>query len=181
MTNLARRRLLLAAIAGLAAAPAAADSASTIEAKSDRALRQLFATVPGAEEIAAQAKGMLIMPDIVKGGFILGGAYGEGALRVNGETVGYYSLASASVGLQIGVQSSKQALFFMTEDALARFQRADGWEAGVDAEVTIPGDGLHAGIDTTSDPAPVIAIVFGQDGVLAGASLAGAKYSRINR
>jgi lipid-binding SYLF domain-containing protein len=124
---------------------------------------------------------MLVMPDIVKGGFLIGGAYGEGALRIDGRTEGYYSLAAASVGLQLGVQSSKQALLFMTDDALARFRNADGWVAGADAEVTIPGDGLHTGLSTKTSKPPVIAIVFGQDGVLAGASVSGAKYSRINR
>jgi lipid-binding SYLF domain-containing protein len=79
------------------------------------------------------------------------------------------------------VQTTKQALFFMTEDALARFRRADGWEAGADAEVTFPGAGVNVGTDTTVRNAPVVGIVFGEDGLLAGASLQGSKYSRVNR
>jgi lipid-binding SYLF domain-containing protein len=177
-----RRALALAAAAAtLAALPAAAENRTVIDAKVDLALKELFATVDGSEDLYNRAVGVLIMPDIVKGGLIVGGAYGEGALRVGGQSVEYYSVAAASIGLQIGVQSSKQALFFMTDEALARFRRADGWEAGVDAEVTFPGAGVNVGADTTTRNAPVVAIVFGEDGLLAGASLEGAKYSRVNR
>ena len=115
------------------------------------------------------------------GGLIVGGAYGEGALRIGGVSEEYYSVAAASIGFQIGVQTTKQALFFMTEDALARFRRADGWEAGVDAEVTFPGAGVNVGTDTTVRNAPIVGIVFGEDGLMAGASLQGSKYSRVNR
>ncbi len=185
MSSLTRREAMRLGAASLvaagAAAPARADSAAAIEAKVNRALEQLFATVPGARELNETAKGVLIMPEVVKAGLLLGGAYGEGALRVDGATVSYYSLAAASFGLQIGVQSTKQALFFMSDAALAKFRRDDGWEAGIDAEVTFPGAGVNAGVDTTTKSAPVIGIVFGQDGILAGASFEGAKYSRINR
>jgi lipid-binding SYLF domain-containing protein len=181
MIRPSRRALAMGLVAALVAGAAPADSGATIDAKVDRALAQMFRTVPGAEDLASQARGMLVMPDIVKGGFLIGGAYGEGALRIDGRTEGYYSLAAASVGLQLGVQSSKQALLFMTDEALAQFRNADGWVAGVDAEVTIPGDGVHTGLTTKTNRPPVIAIVFGQDGVLAGASVSGAKYSRISR
>jgi lipid-binding SYLF domain-containing protein len=87
----------------------------------------------------------------------------------------------ASIGLQIGIQSTSHVLFFMTDQALEKFRNADGWEAGVDAEITFPDKGLNAGIDSTTFEKPVIAIVFAEDGLLVGASLAGAKYSSIAR
>lgn len=165
----------------LDAAPARAEQREVIDTRVRLALDELRASVPGASELLDQAKGVLMMPSIVKGGLIVGGAYGEGALLVGGETVGYYGLAAASFGFQIGVQSTKQALLFMTDASLEKFRRSQGWQAGVDAEVTMPGDGLSAQLKTTSREAPVIAIVFGQDGLLAGASLEGAKYSPIQR
>jgi len=167
--------------AAIAAAPARADSAAIIENKTALALEQMFRTVAGARELHDQAKGVLIMPDIFKGGLIIGAAYGEGALRVAGETVGYYAFASGSLGFQIGLQSFKQALFFMTDAALAQFRAAKGWEIGADAEVTFPGDGLQIGLDSTSNRAPVIGVVFGQDGILAGISVQGGKYTPIAR
>ena len=121
------------------------------------------------------------MPDVVKGGLIIGGSYGEGALKVGGATDGFYSVAAASVGYQIGVQTTSHALFFMTQDALDGFKNSEGWELGADAEFTVPGDGISLNVDSTTAKSPVIAVIFAQDGLLAGASLEGAKYSRIVR
>ena len=177
------RRAALAALAAASLAPLAAEAESgpEIDANVDRALRELYATVPGSEELAARARGVLVMPAVVKGGLIIGGSYGEGALRVGGATEAYYSVAAASIGYQIGVQQTAHALFFMTDPALNRFRTSKGWELGADAEFTVPGDGISLNLDSTSAGKPVIAIVFAQDGLLAGASLEGAKYTRIAR
>ncbi len=174
----------LAASLGL---PAAAADAEVIDSRVNLALGRLWNEAPNARDLANKAKGMLVMPKVVKGGLIVGGAYGEGALKINDPVVGYekhggyYSVAAASVGLQIGVQKTSHVLFFMTDKALADFQRADGWEVGADAEVTFPDAGLNAGIDSSTFEKPVVGIVFGEDGLLIGASLEGAKYSKINR
>lgn len=180
MTRLTRRAALAAAIIAIPAI-SAADSAAEIEADVDYAMDRMFATVPGTKELAARARGVLIMPDVVKGGLIIGGSYGEGALKVGGATDGYYSVAAASVGYQIGVQTTSHALFFMTQAALDGFKNSEGWELGADAEFTVPGDGISLNVDSTTAKSPVIAVIFAQDGLLAGASLEGAKYSRIAR
>ncbi|MEM7544437.1 MAG: YSC84-related protein [Pseudomonadota bacterium] len=184
MTHPTRRTAMATLAAGtvsLGAVMAHADSAAEIEADVNRAEQKLFATVPGTRELAAQARGVLIMPDVIKGGLIVGGSYGEGALKIGGVVDGYYSVAAASIGYQIGVQSTSHALFFMTQPALDRFRNASGWELGADAEFTVPGDGISLNLDTTTIKSPVIAVIFAQDGLLAGASLEGAKYTRIAR
>jgi len=190
--TITRRRALgaLAAVTATAALPgraARAASATVIDARVNLALGRLWSDVASARDLASRAKAMLVMPDVIKAGFIVGGAYGEGALRLNDPVDGYekhggyYSVGAASVGLQIGVQSTSHVLFFMTDAALARFRGSDGWEIGVDAEVTFPDAGLNAGVDSTSFEKPVIAVVFAEDGLLVGASLSGAKYSPIQR
>ena len=193
--TITRRRTLgafAATIAAIAAAalpdqPARAGEAAAIDARVNLALGRLWSEVPSARDLSIRAKAMLVMPDVIKAGFIVGGAYGEGALRLNDpvdgyeKIDGYYSVAAASVGLQIGVQSTSHVLFFMTDAALAKFRRSDGWEVGVDAEVTFPEAGLNVGIDSTSFEKPVIGVVFAEDGLLVGASLAGAKYSPLLR
>lgn len=181
MTRITRRAMFAAATAALLAGPAAAESAQEIRENVALAEETLYRDVAGARELAERAEGVLIMPDVVKGGLIVGGSYGEGALKINGAIDSFYSVAAASIGYQIGVQKTSHALFFMTPSALRKFQNADGWEVGADAEVTVPGDGVSANVDSTSLKSPVIAIVFAQDGLLAGASLEGAKYSRIAR
>jgi lipid-binding SYLF domain-containing protein len=170
-----------AAGAALATAPAMAEDAQVIDVKVRLAFDELYNTVAGARELAANAKGVLMMPDVTKGGFLIGGAYGEGALLINQNTVGYYSVGAASFGFQAGLQSTKHALFFMTTAALEKFRRSDGWELGLDAEFTVPGKGLATGISTTTEQAPIILVVFGQDGLLLGASIEGAKYSPLIR
>lgn len=184
MTNMTRRGMIHGAAAGgalLAAGQAQAASATEISRDVAASEKLLFKTVAGSAELAARARGVLIMPDVIKGGLIIGGSYGEGALKVAGVIQNYYSVAAASIGYQIGVQKTSHALFFMTQRALEKFQRADGWELGADAEFTVPGDGISLNIDSTTIKSPVVAVVYAQDGLLAGASLEGAKYTRIIR
>jgi lipid-binding SYLF domain-containing protein len=190
MRSTRRRALALLAAAPLAALPAGpapAAEAEVIEARVGLALERLYAEVPGARDLADRARAMLIMPRVVKGGLLLGGSYGEGALRLNeegagyGPTVAYYSVAAASLGLQAGVQETSHVLFFLTDPALDKFRRSDGWEIGADAEITALDTAVNLGIDSTAFETPVVAIVFGGSGLMLGASLEGAKYSRIER
>ncbi len=180
------RRSLLAGMAGIAVAgPASATNRAVIDTQVQVGMERMFARVPDTRELASRASGMLMMPSILKSGFFIGGAYGEGALLTGASPsplsapAGYYSIISLSFGLQFGAQTTGHALFFMTQDALDRFQRADGWKIGADAEVTWPGDGRTLKTDSNLVNSPIIGIVFSQDGLLIGASLEGAKYSRI--
>lgn len=167
--------------AGVAADRAQAADAAVIDARVDAALTDLRQLGAGTAELLDEAAGVLVLPRITKGGFIVGGQYGEGALRVDGETVAYYSLAAGSLGLQAGVETFSQALLFMTPEALADFRAAEGWRAGAGTEVTLLRQGFDIGTSTDVANRPIIAIVFGQNGLLAGASVEGAKYTRIER
>jgi len=173
--------LTLALTLGFWPNAATAADKSVIDARVDAALVELRQLGPGTAQLLEDAEGVLVMPRITKGGFVVGGQYGEGALRVDGETVGYYSLAAGSFGLQAGVETFSQALLFMTPAALAEFREADGWKAGAGAEVTLLQQGFDIGASTDVTNRPIIAIVFGQNGLLAGASVEGAKYTRIER
>ena len=179
---LRRRLIATAALAPFAAAPAAAaasEEAQVIDLKADLAISRLFRSVRGSEELVREAKGVLVVPQVTKAGLFVGGLYGEGALRINGTTVAYYALAAASFGLQAGAQRFDQALLFMTTEALERFRRSEGWEIGVDAEVTTPERGISATLNSTVARNPVIAFTYGQEGLMAGASVEGAKFTRI--
>lgn len=170
--------------AGLAActsSPSLESPRETIDRKVDEALNELFAAVPGASELAAQAQGMLVIPKIRKLGFFASGAYGEGALIIGPAKVDYYSMSAAGIGLTFGAAEFSQALFFMTPQALQDFRVADGWELGVDAAYVVQKEGAAAGVTSTQINRPIQEVVFGQRGLIADASLAGAKYSRIIR
>ncbi len=152
--------------------------AAQIDARVNSTQDYLFNSFPGTRDLASRAAGVLYMPLITEAGLIYGGGYGRGALRVGGVTVDYYSATRATFGFQIGAQQYAHALFFMTEAALGQFRRGQGWAVGADVRYATPAQGASLGKETT-EIEPVIALVFGQQGLIAGASLAGVKYNRI--
>jgi lipid-binding SYLF domain-containing protein len=151
-----------------------------IDTGADAALSELFAEDPGARNLADEAKGIAIFPEIVKGGLGVGAETGDGVLRVGGESVGYYNTSSASLGLQIGGQSYSQVLMFLTDEALAGFRDGAGWEAGVDGSVAVLDAGASGEIDTTNIADPVVGFVFGEEGLMADAAIEGSKYTRLD-
>ncbi len=183
MTQISRRGLILTGAASLGLAGCGngigTDGAAKLDARVDATRDYLLSRYPGTQDLMSKAVGVLYMPLMTEAGFGFGGAYGRGALRINNVTVDYYSAASASFGFQIGAQQYAHALFFMTEPALAEFRRAQGWALGADARYALPDGGGAIGTDTTTTLAPVIALVFGQAGLIAGATLEGTKYTRI--
>lgn len=151
---------------------------SRMDSRVDTTRDYLFGRYPGTRDLAQKAYGVLYMPLMTEAGFGFGAAYGQGALRINDVTVDYYSATRATFGLQIGAQQYAHALFFMTEAALGDFRRASGWAASADIRYATPNEGASLGKETT-EYAPVIAFVFGQSGLILGATLAGSKYTRI--
>ena len=154
------------------------NGAAKIDARVDATRDYLYSRYPGTKELAASAKGVLFLPLVTEVGFGIGGSFGRGALRIKDVTVDYYSATGASFGLQIGAQQYAHALFFLTEDGLANFRRSNGWVAGAGIHYATPDEGGSIGKDTT-ELDPVVALIFGQQGLIAGATLQGVKYSRI--
>ena len=154
--------------------------ATQIDRDADAALKTLYESAPAAETFRKEAKGILVFPSIVKGGFIIGGYYGKGALRKNGETAGYYSTMAASYGLQAGVQTFGYVLFFMNDEALAYLGKSDGWEVGVGPSIVVMDKGMAKSTTTTTGRSDVYAFIFSQQGLMAGLGLQGSKISRIN-
>src|SRR5262245_12605600 len=116
--------------------------AAELNREAAAALQDLYAKTPRAKELGAKAKGILVFPNIIKAGFIVGGQYGEGALRKGSRTVAYYNTVSASYGLQAGAQSFGYALFFMTDSALKYLDKSGGWEIGSGPSVVIVDEGM---------------------------------------
>ncbi|MEE4361266.1 MAG: YSC84-related protein [Pseudomonadales bacterium] len=156
-----------------------AASASELATRADAAIVRLEAAAPEARELMSKASGVLVFPRVIKAGMGIGGEYGEGVLRVGGQPVEYYSTASASIGFQLGAQSKAQFILFMTDQSLADFRAARGWEVGVDGSVTLVKIGTGGSIDTTSATDPVIAFVLADRGLMYDLSLAGTKFTKI--
>jgi len=150
-----------------------------IDARVDSTLNYLYNRYPDARQLGEKSTGQLVMPLVTEAGLGLGGAYGRGALRINNATVDYYLLTQASAGLQIGAQQYAHVLFFMTDEALQSFRAASGWVASADIKYAFQNEGERLTADTITANSPVVAVVFGQAGLIAGASIEGAKYTRI--
>jgi len=160
--------------------PATAASAAAIDRDVDAALGKLYETTPEAKTLAAQAKGILVFPNIVKAGFVVGAQYGDGALLKDGRTVGYYNIVAASYGLQAGLQSFGYAMFLMTDAALAYLNTSAGWEVGVGPSIVVVDAGMARTLTTTTAQDDVYAFIFGQQGLMAGAGLQGSKITKIS-
>ena len=159
---------------------ALAASASEIDRSVSEALTTLYTNTPGAKELGDKAVAMLVFPDIVKGGFIIAGQYGDGALRKHGETVAYYRSLAASYGLQAGIQTFGYVLFFMDEASVQYLSDSDGWELGSGPSLVVLDEGFGKVLSTTTLRKGVYAFIFDQKGLMAGIGLQGTKITKIN-
>lgn len=92
-----------------------------------------FAELPN---YVKRAKALMIFPELVKGGFIIGGEGGSGVLVVRDANHGwsfpaFYTLAAGSLGLQIGGQVSEVVLTIMSDKAI---------DAVIDNQMKLGGD-----------------------------------------
>ncbi|RQS24502.1 YSC84-related protein [Burkholderia sp. Bp8998] len=161
----------------------AATSASkreSIDASVNATLSRLYSTVPGSRELVAKSRGVLVFPNVLQAGFIVGGQSGNGALRVGGSTVGYYNTSSLSVGLQAGAQSKAIVFLFMTQDALDSFRKSEGWSAGADASVAVVKVGANGAVDSNTATAPVEVLVLTNAGLMGDLSVNGTKVTRLH-
>lgn len=180
MTGHRRAVLALALAAGAAASTEAeaAPSAREIDRDATAALNRLYASEPAARELGEKAAAILVFPEVVKAGLMIGGELGYGALRRGDSTVGYYRTHSVSYGLQAGAQTCSDVLFLMNEDAVRWLNRSDGWEIGSGPSITVLDKGAASRLSSTTLTQDVYGFVFGQSGLMAGLGLTGTKISR---
>jgi len=172
---------LAIAIFGAFSPNAYAKTAAEINADASRTLKRFYREVNGAKELTSSAKALLVMSGVTKAGFIVGGEYGQGALRIKGKTKGYYNLVGGSYGFTAGAEQMDIIIAFMTEEALRQFKEIDGWEVGVTGNVALIDVGGGKRLDTTSLKDPVVAFVFGAKGLMLDVSLKGAKFTKIKK
>lgn len=156
-----------------------AASAREIDSESTRALNSIIRKDAGAAALAKKAKAILIFPKIVKGGFIVAGQYGDGALRKRGKTAAYYRSLAASYGFQAGVQSFGYVLFFMDNDSLSYLDNSEGWELGTGPSLVVVDKGFGKNLSTTTLQKGVFAFIFNQRGLMGGVGIQGTKITRI--
>ena len=92
----------IAALSVFAYSVTLADTRAEIDVSVNETLKQFDALNPNHHRVLHTAAGELVFPRVTKGGAGIAGEYGEGALRIDGKIVGYYSVSSASIGLTLG-------------------------------------------------------------------------------
>jgi lipid-binding SYLF domain-containing protein len=172
--------LIIGSAHGFSPTIALAVSAKTIDRDARSALDNLYKHTPGAKALADKAVAVLVFPSIVKGGFIIAGQFGDGALRKKGKSVAYYRSLAGSYGYQAGIQAFGYVLFFMDDASLAYLNNSDGWELGVGPSLVVLDEGFGKNLSTTTLQKGVYAFIFDQTGVMAGMGIQGTKITRIN-
>jgi lipid-binding SYLF domain-containing protein len=180
LNRLLRLPALLLLLA-LPATPAWADSAKVINAGVDDTLARFTREVAGAESFLKSAKGALVFPKVYKAGIGIGGEYGEGALRIGGKTVAYYSTAAASIGFQLGGQVKSIVILFMEDEALKKFRDSEGWKAGVDGSIAVVDIGAGKELSTQTIKDPIVGFIFDQKGLMFNLTLEGSKFTKLDR
>jgi lipid-binding SYLF domain-containing protein len=176
---------ILMAVAGLmifalvASAPSFARTKAQIDASADRALAHFYALDPKHKELADKAVGILIFGRVTKGGAGVAGEFGEGALRVNGATVDYYSIASASVGLTLGVAKHSEVILFMTQESLDKFRKSQDWSVGADTSFALVSKGAGGQYASATLNKPILGFIFGEKGLIGDLSFEGSKVTKI--
>ena len=173
--------LAIAAVILICPSPAVAESAAGLEADADAALNELYRNSPAAKMLSEKTTAILVFPNIVKAGFLVGAQYGEGVLRKKGRTVGYYSSVAGSYGLQAGVQAFGYALFLMSSSAVDYLDNSDGWEIGVGPSIVVVDEGVARSLTSTTLKDDVYAFIFDQKGLMAGLGIQGSKITRISK
>lgn len=137
---------------------------------------------PTLRKYMARAKGVLIVPSLIKGGFIFGVEGGSGVLLARGAKgwshPAFFTIGSGSFGLQAGVQEAQAMLIIMTDKGLQAVMKRQ-FKLGVDASVAIgPGDGIGGGTgvggSTTAGLGADIVTFFDTRGLFVGAAFEGA-------
>jgi lipid-binding SYLF domain-containing protein len=171
--------LLILFSLGCASSAPTPDKARAIDESVNTALGHFNAKLKGADNLVQSAKGALVFPEVIQGGAIAGGEYGEGALRIGGRTVGYYSIAAASFGLQLGAQKKDIIILFMDQNALNKFESRRDWTVGVDGAITLVTLGVGATANSIKSNQPVLGFVVGQAELMGGISLQGSKLTKL--
>jgi len=173
--------LLLAcfSLALLAPAGARAATAAEIDAKVATALAAFRKDVKGADEYLKEARGVLVIPDVKKVGFLVAAQWGTGALQVGGRNIGYYRMDAGSAGFQAGYQKADYVFIFFTDEALNKFRNSDGWTVGAEAGITLVEVGTGLAADTLKNTTAVAGFAFGREGLMGGWSAKGTKFSPV--
>jgi lipid-binding SYLF domain-containing protein len=126
----------------------------------------------GLTETFKKSAGYTVFPNVGKGGFIVGGAHGNGIVYQDGNIIGYASLTQVTVGAQIGGQEFSEVIFFETKEALAKFKES-GFAMSAQVSAVAASEGASKNAKYVDG---VMVFTRAKSGLMAEASVGGQKF-----
>lgn len=139
----------------------------------DQAKGTLLKADPALQNFFDNSAGYVIFPNVGKGGFIIGGASGNGVLYDGGIAVGMADLKKVNVGLQVGGQKVIEVIFFEGDEQLEEF-KAGEYEFSAEASAVALKSGVAANAKYKEG---VAAFILPKGGLMADASIGGQKFN----
>jgi lipid-binding SYLF domain-containing protein len=137
------------------------------------AKQTLLKTDSTLERFFKESAGFVIFPNVGKGGFIIGGASGNGVVYEEGKAIGMADLKKLNIGLQAGGQAIIEVIFFETSVDLDRFKEGK-FEFAAEASAVA----LKSGIAVNAKYKDGVAVfALPKAGLMADASVGGQKFS----
>jgi lipid-binding SYLF domain-containing protein len=141
--------------------------ADAVEAKS-----LLLEANPGLDTFFDNSAGYVIFPNVGKGGFIIGGASGNGVVYENGTAIGMADLKKLNVGFQAGGQKVIEIIFFETPTDLERF-KGESYEFSAETSAVA----LKSGVAFNAKYKDGVAVfAMPKGGLMADASVGGQRF-----
>jgi len=157
-----------------------ADTAAEMNKDADKALAKFFKKVKGADKFLSKAKGYMVFKDVKEAGFFMGGKYGEGVLRVGNVTKGYFSITSASVGFQMGVQKYSLVVAITSDAVLNELLKDDNdWDGDLDANIAIAKWNAEEERDDSDMGSSLVGFIFNSKGMMGNVTFEGTHFSTI--
>ena len=152
---------------------ASQQQADTMTAQVNAAIARFKQRDPSIQRFFDEAYAYAIYPSVGKGGFWIGGAYGNGAVYEKGHLVGVTSVTQITIGPQIGGQAYSEVIFFRDGNALATFEAGNfTFSAQVSAVAATAGAAKNAAWNNG-----VAVFTAAEGGLMAEATIGGQKFT----
>jgi lipid-binding SYLF domain-containing protein len=160
-------------LVGCPTAPQTEAKKDALHSEVEATLNAAKATDPSLDDFLDKAHAYVVFPNVGKGGFIVGGAYGRGEVYEQGRMIGHADITQGSVGLQAGGQTFSQIIALENKAALDRFT-SNRLELAANASAVA----LNTGVAATARYTDGVAVFTrSKGGLMAEASVGGQQFS----
>jgi lipid-binding SYLF domain-containing protein len=149
-----------------------AEDHKELQSDVDAAIKAFKKADAGLNDTFDKAAGYVVFPNVGKGGFIVGGAHGNGHVYESGKLIGYASLTQVTVGAQVGGQEYSEVIFFETKEALAKFKES-GYAMSAQLSAVAAAEGASKNAKYVDG---VMVFTKAKQGLMAEASVGGQKF-----